>query len=139
MKKRILSMLLVIVMVLSLVPVSALAEGEYTITSAKGSVVVGEELELTVVGAAATDDVKWSVTGDGKVALSSDKGLPVKITGQRQGKITVKAEAGTKSGTREYTVYQKRVDLAIIDKDTGVAPCGFLCASTTPTRKWITS
>ena len=122
MKKRILSMLLVIVMVLSLVPVSALAEGEYTITSAKGSVVVGEELELTVVGAAATDDVKWSVTGDGKVALSSDKGLPVKITGQRQGKITVKAEAGTKSGTREYTVYQKPVDLAIIDKDTGVAP-----------------
>ena len=122
MKKRILSMLLVIVMVLSLVPVSALAEGEYTITSAKGSVVVGEELELNAGGAAATDDVKWIVTGDGKVALSSDKGSSVKITGQRQGKITVKAEAGTKSGTREYTVYQKPADLAIIDKDTRVAP-----------------
>lgn len=122
MKKRILSMLLVIVMVLSLVPVSALAAGEYTINSAKGSVVVGEELELTADGAAATDDVKWSVTGEGKVALSSDQGVSVKITGQRQGKVTVKAEAGTKSGTREYTVYQQPVDLAIIDKDTDVAP-----------------
>ena len=154
MKKRILSMLLVIVMVLSLVPVSALAEGEYTITSAKGSVVVGEELELIAGGAAATDDVNWIVTGDGKVALSSDKGSSVKITGQRQGKITVKAEAGTKSGTREYTVYQKPVDLAIIDKDTGVAPvtsltvgdtrkldytCTHLATITEKSTRWETS
>ena len=41
MKKRILSMLLVIVMVLSMVPVSALAAGELTITSTKGSAVIG--------------------------------------------------------------------------------------------------
>ena len=70
MKKRILSMLLVIVMVLSLVPVSALAEGEYTINSAKGSVVVGEKIKLTAEGANATDEVKWTVTGDGVVGLS---------------------------------------------------------------------
>lgn len=121
MKKRILSMLLVIVMVLSLVPVSALAD-DITITSAKSSVVVGEELELTAKGAAATDTVTWSVTGNEMVKLSSDTGSTVKMLGQRQGKVTVTANVGTKSGTREYTVYQKPVDLAIIDKETGVAP-----------------
>lgn len=121
MKKRILSMLLVIVMVLSLVPVTALAD-DITITSAKSSVVVGEELELTAKGAAATDTVTWSVTGNEMVKLSSDTGSTVKMLGQRQGKVTVTANVGTKSGTREYTVYQKPVDLAIIDKETGVAP-----------------
>lgn len=122
MKKRILSMLLVIVMVLSMVPVSALADG-ITITSKKGSVVVGEKIELTADGAAATDDVKWTVTGDGMVKLSSDTGLTVEMEGQRQGKVTVKATSGTtKFGERTYTVYQLPVDLAIIDKDTGVAP-----------------
>ena len=122
MKKRILSMLLVIVMVLSLVPVSALADG-ITITSTKGSVVVGEKIELKADGANATDTVTWSVTGDGKVALSSDTGPTVEMEGQRQGKVTVKATIGTtKVGERTYTVYQQPVDLAIIDKDTGVAP-----------------
>lgn len=122
MKKRILSMLLVIVMVLSMVPVSALADG-ITITSKKGSVVVGEKIELKADGAAATDTVTWSVTGDGKVALSSDTGPTVEMEGQRQGKVTVKATIGTtKVGERTYTVYQQPVDLAIIDKDTGVAP-----------------
>ena len=121
MKKRILSMLLVIVMVLSLVPVSALADS-ITITSTKGSVVVGEKIQLTAEGANATDDVKWSVEGDG-VALSSDTGRIVEMEGQRQGKVTVKATIGTtKSGERTYTVYQQPVDLAIIDKDTDVAP-----------------
>lgn len=122
MKKRILSMLLVIVMVLSMVPVSALADG-ITITSTKGSVVVGEKIELKADGANATDTVTWSVTGDGKVALSSDTGPTVEMEGQRQGKVTVKATIGTtKFGERTYTVYQRPVDLAIIDKDTGVAP-----------------
>ena len=122
MKKRILSMLLVIVMVLSLVPVTALADG-ITINSAKGSVVVGEKIKLTAEGANATDEVKWTVTGDGVVGLSSDTGLNVEMEGQRQGKVTVKATIGTtKVGERTYTVYQQPVNLAIIDKDTGVAP-----------------
>ncbi|MDO5544283.1 MAG: Ig-like domain-containing protein [Eubacteriales bacterium] len=124
MKKRILSMLLVIVMVLSLVPVSALAEGEYTIASAKSSVVVGEELELTANGADATDTVTWSFTSeDGAVVeFSSETENSVKMTGRRQGKVTVKAEYGTKSGVRTYTVYQKPDDLAIIDVDTEKTP-----------------
>ena len=49
MKKRIISMLLVIVMVLALVPVQALAEGELKITSTKSSkyVVIGVD-EITL-------------------------------------------------------------------------------------------
>ncbi len=121
MKKRILSMLLVIVMVLSMVPVSALAAGELTITSTKGSAVIGkDQLTLTVTGGAATDTFTWSSDGTGVTLKPSEDKLSCTLEGNEQGTATVKVtnRDGSKSGTKSFKIYLEPVELKIIDADT---------------------
>ena len=85
MKKRILSMLLVIVMVLSMVPVSALAAGELTITSTKGSAVIGKDkLTLQVTGGEVTDQFTWSAEGASVTLTPSEDTLSCTLEGNEQ-------------------------------------------------------
>ena len=110
MKKRILSMLLVIVMVLSLVPVSALADG-ITI-SGKNFLMAGETVELSFSANAdevyakdpAVATVEWAIT------TNPDK---CKITGGAEGGRT---EIVVKSGTME-----QKFPIAVY-KEAGTAP-----------------
>ena len=120
MKKRILSMLLVIVMVLSMVPVSALAAGELTITSTKGSAVIGKDkLKLQVTGGEVTDQFTWSAEG-ASVTLTPEDTLSCTLEGNEQGTATVKVtnRDGSKSGTKSFQIYLQPEELKIIDADT---------------------
>ena len=119
MKKRILSMLLVIVMVLSMVPVTALAEGELTITSTKGSAVIGkDQLTLTVTGGAPTDTFMWSSDGTGVTLKPSDDTQSCILEGVRQGTstVTVTNRNASKSGTKSFKIYLEPVELKIVAK-----------------------
>lgn len=129
MKKRILSMLLVIVLVLSLVPVSALAEGELTITSTKGSAVIGKDkLTLSVTGGVATDTFGWSAEGANVTLTPSEDTKTCTLEGNTQGTVTVtvKTADGAKSGTKNFPIYLQPEDLSIIDADTNEAAVGEL-------------
>ena len=120
MKKRILSMLLVIVMVLSMVPVSALAAGKLTITSTKGSAVIGKDkLKLQVTGGEVTDQFTWSAEG-ASVTLTPEDTLSCTLEGNEQGTATVKVtnRDGSKSGTKSFQIYLQPEELKIIDADT---------------------
>lgn len=124
MKKRILSMLLVIVMVLSMVPVSALAEGELKITGTKGSAVIGKDkLTLQVTGGEVTDQFTWSAEGASVTLTPSEDTLSCTLEGNEQGTATVKVtnRDGSKSGTKSFQIYLQPEDLKIIDADTGEA------------------
>ena len=117
MKKRILSMLLVIVMVLSMVPVSALADGGWTITSEKGSAVIGvDKLTLKAEGAVGTDTVTWSAEGDGEVEFGSPNEPTTTMQGTKQGKVTVQAknQDNAVKAEKEFMIYKKPDNLAII-------------------------
>lgn len=121
MKKRILSMLLVIVMVLSMVPVSALAAGELTITSTKGSAVIGKDkLTLRVTGGEVTDQFTWSAEGASVTLTPSEDTLSCTLEGNEQGTATVKVtnRDGSKSGTKSFQIYLQPEELKIIDADT---------------------
>lgn len=121
MKKRILSMLLVIVMVLSMVPVSALAAGKLTITSTKGSAVIGKDkLTLQVTGGEVTDQFTWSAEGDSVTLTPSENTLSCTLEGNEQGTATVKVtnRDGSKSGTKSFQIYLQPEELKIIDADT---------------------
>ena len=123
MKKRILSMLLVIVMVLSMVPVSALAAGELTITSTKGSAVIGKDkLKLSVTGGEAADTFSWSAEGADVTLTPSADTKDCTLEGNTQGTVTVtvKTEDGTKSGKKDFQIYLQPEELKIIDADTKV-------------------
>lgn len=122
MKKRIISMLLVIVMVLALVPVQALAEGELTITSTKGSAVIGkDQVTLTVAGGAESDKYEWSAPESVTLTPSADT-KTCTLEGKTQGTVTVtvKTEDGTKSGKKDFQIYLQPEELKIIDADTKV-------------------
>lgn len=125
MKKRILSMLLVIVMVLSMVPVSALAEGELKITSTKTSkyVVIGEdEITLTATksdGTAPDGSLTWAVSPvDALERIESENPTEFKFEGKTQGGVTVTVtdEEGN-TGTEKLTVLLPPANLEIV-KDT---------------------
>lgn len=121
MKKRILSMLLVIVMVLSMVPVSALAAGELTITSTKGSAVIGKDkLTLRVTGGEVTDQFTWSAEGASVTLTPSEDTLSCTLEGNEQSTATVKVtnRDGSKSGTKSFQIYLQPEELKIIDADT---------------------
>ena len=121
MKKRILSMLLVIVMVLSMVPVSALAAGKLTITSTKGSAVIGKDkLTLQVTGGEVTDQFTWSSEGASVTLTPSENTLSCTLEGNEQGTATVKVtnRDGSKSGTKSFQIYLQPEELKIIDADT---------------------
>ena len=125
MKKRILSMLLVIVMVLSMVPVSALAEGELKITSTKTSkyVVIGEdEITLTATksdGTAPDGSLTWAVSPvDALERIGSENPTEFKFEGKTQGDVTIKVtdEEGN-TGTEKLTFLLPPANLEIV-KDT---------------------
>lgn len=129
MKKRILSMLLVIVLVLSMVPVSALAEGELTITSTKGSAVIGKDkLTLSVTGGVATDTFGWSAEGANVTLTPSEDTKTCTLEGNTQGTVTVTVKTANeaKSGTKNFQIYLQPEDLSIIDADTKEAAVGEL-------------
>lgn len=139
MKKRILSMLLVIVLVLSMVPVSALAEDGLKITSTKSSkyVVIGvDTITLTATksdGSAPNGSLTWGVSPAGAVeTISSANTNEFKFTGKTQGNatVTVTDEEG-KTGTIELMVIQPPADLKLIDKSTGAAHNGTLTVGDT--------
>ena len=117
MKKRILSMLLVIVLVLSVVPVQALAAGEFTITPSKKNVVIDKD-EITLTAENGTP-VEWKAeaTGNGKgevtLTPAADK-LTCKMVGKTQGKVKVTAtDADGNKASVNFTVYQKPTNLTI--------------------------
>ena len=89
MKKRILSMLLVIVLVLSVLPVQVLAAGELEITSSKGSAVIGvDTLTLSAENSdktPITEKLKWSADEDSVVLTPSEDMLTCKLEGKKQG------------------------------------------------------
>ena len=118
MKKRILSMLLVIVLVLSLVPVSALAEGEYTIAG-KANVSASEGTETLVLkknGVEVTENVSWNLDeGENYVALNpiADSGRCT-VVGAQEGKATVYALVdGAKVAQRIVSVYKPQTAVSI--------------------------
>ena len=122
-------MLLVIVMVLSMVPVTALAEGELTITSTKGSAVIGKDkLTLSVAGGEATDTFSWSAEGANVTLAPSTDTKTCTLEGNTQGTVTVtvKTANGAKSGTMDFQIYLQPEDLKIIDADTKEAAVGEL-------------
>ena len=129
MKKRILSMLLVIVLVLSMVPVSALAAEGLKITSTKSSkyvVIDVDTITLTATngdGTAPTGTLTWEFApADAVEQTASADSTKCTFTGKTQGEVTVtvKGEDG-KIGTKNLTVIQPPVDLKLVKKGTDVA------------------
>ena len=126
MKKRILSMLLVIVMVLSLVPVTALADGEtLTIEPEFLNVIAGDPaVQLSAKKAGTLVTAGWTTEPSAsEIATISSDG---KLTGLKQGEIKVVARDAVTNdfGTKTYKVYQPPVELKLVKKDTTEAPAG---------------
>ena len=131
MKKRILSMLLVIVMVLSLVPVSALAAEELKIASTKSSkyVVIGvDEITLSATNAIGTPitggKLNWTFDPADRIKVESATDTTCTIKGAAQGEVTVKVtgESSGNTGTKTLTVIQPPEDLKIVKAGTTEAP-----------------
>ena len=80
MKKRILSMLLVIVMVLALVPVQALAEGELKITGTN-YMEEGTSVTLTLNGVNATNTITWKSNNEAVATANNVGTAPAECTG----------------------------------------------------------
>lgn len=116
MKKRILSMLLVIVMVLSLVPVSALADGAISVAGLPQTAAVGGEVifSATVDGNPITD-ATWE-SSDLNIAkpirIEGTNQCRIEGVGQGAAKITVKKE-GLTDGVRWASFYIKQDSVAI--------------------------
>lgn len=116
MKKRILSMLLVIVMVLSLVPVSALADGAISVAGLPQTAAVGGEVifSATVDGNPITD-ATWE-SSDPNIAkpirIEGTNQCKIEGVGQGAAKITVKKE-GLADGVRWASFYIKQDSVAI--------------------------
>ena len=126
MKKRILSMLLVIVMVLSMVPVTALADGEaLTIEPEFLNVIAGDPaVQLSAKKAGTLVTAGWTTEPSAsEIATISSDG---KLTGLKQGEIKVVARDAVTNdfGTKTYKVYQPPVELKLVKKDTTEAPAG---------------
>lgn len=131
MKKRILSMLLVIVMVLSMVPVTALAANELKITSTKSSkyVVIGvDEITLSATNAIGTPitggKLIWTFDPADRIKVESATDTTCTIKGAAQGEVTVKVtgESSGNTGTTTLTVIQPPENLKIIKAGTAEAP-----------------
>ena len=127
MKKRILSMLLVIVMVLSLVPVTALAEGETLEIVSSGATknfVMGRDTEFTLSlkdgDTPVTENVTWSAEPTDVVnsmALGAGK-----LIGLNPGNVTVKATLSDgRTVTKNFSVYKKPTNLQIAKVEAGAA------------------
>lgn len=116
MKKRILSMLLVIVMVLSMVPVTALADGAISVAGLPQTAAVGGEVifSATVDGNPITD-ATWE-SSDLNIAkpirIEGTNQCRIEGVGQGAAKITVKKE-GLTDGVRWASFYIKQDSVAI--------------------------
>ena len=119
MKKRILSMLLVIVMVLSLVPVTALAEGDWRIVSSKPDGYIftnDEQVTLSLVdgsGNPITEGVSWTV-GTGLTEVPTSEPGKCKVTGSVEGDATVTAEYNGVTKAVNFKVYKTPDTLTIV-------------------------
>ena len=131
MKKRILSMLLVIVMVLSMVPVTALAAEELKVASTKSSkyVVIGvDEITLSATNAIGTPitggKLIWTFDPADRIKVESATDTTCTIKGAAQGEVTVKVtgESSGNTGTTTLTVIQPPENLKIVKAGTTEAP-----------------
>lgn len=121
MKKRILSMLLVIVMVLSLVPVSALAAPGLKITSngeMQYTLENGKDLTLSLTGTNEGDTVVWSSGNESaaKVNWSADNDTECTVTGVGEGKLNITATVTPESGTAQTVTYPLGVYNVVAEK-----------------------
>lgn len=140
MKKRILSMLLVIVLVLSMVPVSALAADGLKVTSTKSSkyVVIGvDEITLgatDLAGTAITGELTFEFDPADRITKVSTTDTTCKIAGAKQGEVTVKVtDASGKIGTKTLTVIQPPENLQLVEAGTTEAVSGNLKVGETVT------
>lgn len=108
MKKRILSMLLVIVMVLALVPVQALAEGEPKITGTN-YMEEGTSVTLTLNGVNATDTITWKSNNEAVATANYVGTAPAEctVTGVKEGKTDIVATVNGVEKTYPVAVYRK--------------------------------
>ena len=124
-------MLLVIVLVLSMVPVSALAEGDWKIVSDREDDVLyigGDSATLTLEDDAKkpiTTGVSWWDVPTGLTQVRKD-GATLEVSGNRQGQYEVTAEYAGDKRKITLTVYQRPAGLAIVDKTTNGAPASKL-------------
>ena len=121
MKKRILSMLLVIVMVLALVPVQALADGEQIEITGKANVAKdGTTSFFAKVSGAALNDVEWEAKDNTIANVEKVEGTnECKITGLTEGRTTIVAKKdGCTQGERNITVYIPQGAVTITGPDT---------------------
>ena len=131
MKKRILSMLLVIVMVLSMVPVTALAAEELKVASTKSSkyVVIGVDeitLSATEIGGAPITSGKliFEFEPADRITVVSTTDTSCTIKGALQGEVTVtvRGETSGRTGTKRLTVILPPENLKIVTAGTTEAP-----------------
>ncbi len=121
MKKRILSMLLVIVMVLSLVPVSALAAPGLKITSngeMQYTLEKDKDLILTLTGANEGDTIVWTSgnTGVAVVQPNTDDKTTCVVQGVGEGKLNITATVTPESGTEQTVTYPLGVYNVVAEK-----------------------
>lgn len=122
MKKRILSMLLVIVMVLALVPVQALADGELKITGTN-YMAIGAKVTLTLTGASATDDIKWNSNAETYAIVDYVATNPTvcEVTGVDEGKTDIIATVNGVEKAYPVAVYRQTTEIpAVTTTDTVV-------------------
>lgn len=131
MKKRILSMLLVIVMVLSMVPVTALAAEELKVASTKSSkyVVIGVDeitLSATEIGGTPITSGKliFEFEPADRITEVSTTDTSCTIKGALQGEVTVtvRGETSGRTGTKRLTVILPPENLKIVKAGTTEAP-----------------
>lgn len=144
MKKRILSMLLVIVMVLSMVPVSALAEGEVKITGTNYMAIDGK-VTLTLTGAVATDTIVWESNAATVATVSYAETNPTEceVTGVGQGKTEIVATVNGVEKSYAVAVYQMSYAKPVVDADAvvdlngGVKTLSYTVEAGTETQKVV--
>lgn len=120
MKKRILSMLLVIVLVLSMVPVSALADGEplkIVSSGASKNFVIGRDTEFALSvkeGDTPVESVSWSAEPQSGVIDFGALIFTSKLKGVAPGDVIVKATLPDgRTVTKDFSVYQLPTNLQI--------------------------
>lgn len=121
MKKRILSMLLVIVMVLSLVPVTALAAPGLKITSngeMQYTLEKDKDLILALTGANEGDTIVWTSgnTGVAVVQPNTDDKTTCVVQGVGEGKLNITATVTPENGTAQTVTYPLGVYNVVAEK-----------------------
>lgn len=121
MKKRILSMLLVIVLVLSLVPVSALAAPGLKITSngeMQYTLEKDKDLTLTLTGANEGDTIVWTSgnTGVAVVQPNTDDKTTCVVQGVGEGKLNITATVTPEGGAEQKVTYPLGVYNVVAEK-----------------------